>query len=93
MPVPPSTAKALAEGANSNRIQAREGDAAGASRTWIIMDVVMGSNSGCPNSRCIPRPMKPDLIIEPPQVDPWMMTGVGSGQNTGCPEIKALPKP
>src|SRR5262245_25170763 len=70
-----------------------ERDSVGASRTWRITEVVIGSNSGCPNSRCIPRPMNPDLIMDPPHVDPWIVTGVGSGQKTGCPEMRALPKP
>ena len=52
-----------------------------------MTEVVIGSNAGCANSMCMPRPMKPLLIIEPPQVEPLMVTSVGSGQNTGWPEI------
>ena len=45
------------------------------------------------NSRCIPRPMKPRLITDPPQVDPLRRTNVGSGQNCWLPLIIASPEP
>jgi len=38
-------------------------------------------------------PMKPLLIIEPPQVEPLIVTSVGSGQKTGWPEMRARPSP
>jgi hypothetical protein len=52
-----------------------------------ILDVVIVSNSGCRNSRYIPRPTKATFNIDPPQLEPWIETRVGSGQNTGCPEM------
>ena len=72
------------------------GDVAAAAyreRTSRITEVRIGSNSGWPNSRRMPRPMNRVFSIDPPQLEPWMVTGMGCGQNTGWPEINAWSHP
>jgi len=62
-------------------------------RMSTIRDVLMVRNTGCQNSRCIPRPINRSFSIEPPHVDPAILTGTGSGQYFGWPEIRSRPRP
>jgi hypothetical protein len=62
-------------------------------RMSTIRDVMMVRNTGCRNSRRIPRPINRSFSIEPPHVDPAILTGTGSGQYCGWPQISSLPRP
>jgi hypothetical protein len=52
-----------------------------------MRDVMTTSCTG----RCILRPTKWFLIIDPPHVEPWICTSIGSGKNSGWPEISTRP--
>ena len=62
-------------------------------RMSTIRDVRMVRNTGCRNSRRMPRPINRTFSIEPPHVDPAILTGTGSGQYFGWPEIRSRPRP
>jgi hypothetical protein len=62
-------------------------------RMSTIRDVMMVRNTGCRNSRRIPRPINRSFSIEPPHMDPAILAGTGSGQYCGWPQISSLPRP
>ena len=62
-------------------------------RMSTIRDVIMVRNTGCQNSRRIPRPINRNFSIEPPHVDPAILTRTGSGQYCAWPQISSLPRP
>jgi len=49
-------------------------------RMSTIRGVLMVRNTGCRNSRRMPRPINCSFSIEPSHVDPAILNGMGSGQ-------------